>query len=130
MWAPNGRYIWVSSWSLISRLVFCWIYTSTQVNKLIGYSNQYITSPWAWNCQKTDRGPLFKQCLFIVILVKLRTNGTRWTFFNLWKNDQISFIIIIILLVVGFQIWIFWWFSWNDLARVGIYIINMYLTWQ
>ena len=33
-------------------------------------------------------------------------------------------------LVAGFQPWTCWWFLWTDLSIVGLYILNMSLTWQ
>ena len=48
--------------------------------------------------------------------------------FYFCKSLNLIFNIIIFMVVVGFQPWTGWWFSWNDI--VGIYLPNIYLSWQ
>ena len=44
--------------------------------------------------------------------------------------DFSSYIKSLFFTVVGFQTWTCWWFSWTDIALVGLYILKMSLTWK
>ena len=46
--------------------------------------------------------------------------------FYFCRSLNLIFNIFIFMLVVGFQPWTGWWFSWNDIA--GLYILTIYLS--